>query len=59
MSTYARPLHLTTAVVATAALLGVASQALPDSAWRLDRLPELAPAGWGWLLLASVRKRCA
>ena len=41
-------------VVAAAALLGVASQALPDSAWRLDRLPDLAPAGWGWLLLVAV-----
>lgn len=41
-------------VVAAAALLGVASQALPDSAWRLDRLPDLAPAGWGWLLLVTV-----
>ena len=40
--------------VAAAALLGVASQALPDSAWRLDRLPDLAPAGWGWLLLVAV-----
>nr|WP_246289951.1 PH domain-containing protein [Nocardioides marinus] len=52
---WARYAPLTSAgVVATAALLGVASQALPDSAWRLDRLPELAPAGWGWLLLAVV-----
>lgn len=52
---WARYAPLTSAgVVAAAALLGVGSQLLPDSAWRLDRLPDLAPSGWGWLLLAVV-----
>lgn len=41
-------------VLAAAALLGVATQVLPDSAWRLDRLPDLTPAGWGWVVLAGV-----
>ena len=52
---WARYAPLTSAgVVAAAALLGVGSQLLPDSVWRLDRLPDLAPAGWGWLLLVAV-----
>lgn len=41
-------------VLAAAALLGVATQVVPDSAWRLDRLPDLAPEGWGWVVLAGV-----
>ena len=41
-------------VLAAAALLGVATQVVPDSAWRLDRLPDLTPEGGGWLVLLGV-----
>lgn len=41
-------------VLAAAALLGVATQVVPDSAWRLDRLPDLAPDDGGWLVLLGV-----
>lgn len=41
-------------VLAAAALLGVATQVAPDSAWRVDRLPDLTPEGWGWLVLLGV-----
>lgn len=41
-------------VLAAAALLGVVTQVAPDSAWRLDRLPDLTPEGWGWLALLGV-----
>lgn len=52
---WARYAPLTSAgVLAAAALLGVATQAVPDSAWRVDRLPDLAPEGWGWVVLALV-----
>lgn len=43
-----------TGFLAAVALLGVVTQAVPDSAWRLDRLPDLAPAGWGLLVLVVV-----
>ena len=52
---WARYAPLTSAgVLAAAALLGVATQVAPDSAWRVDRLPDLAPEGWGWLVLLGV-----
>jgi len=41
-------------VLAAAALLGVATQVAPDSAWRLDRLPDLTPEGGGWLVLLGA-----
>ncbi|WP_300638934.1 PH domain-containing protein [Nocardioides sp.] len=52
---WARYAPLTSAgVLAAAALLGVATQVAPDSAWRVDRLPDLTPEGWGWLVLLGV-----
>lgn len=52
---WARYAPLTSAgVLAAAALLGVATQAVPDSAWRVDRLPDLTPEGWGLVVLALV-----
>jgi putative membrane protein len=43
-------------VLAAAALLGVATQLVPDSAWRLelDGLHDLAPQGWRWIVLAAA-----
>ncbi|CAB4768360.1 unannotated protein [freshwater metagenome] len=52
---WARYAPLTSAgVLAAAALLGVATQVVPDSAWRLDRLPDLTPEGGGWVVLLGV-----
>lgn len=43
-----------TGFLAAAALLGVVTQAVPDSAWRLDRLPDLGQTGWGLLVLVVL-----
>lgn len=52
---WARYAPLTTGGLAAAgALLALLTQVLPDSAFRLDRLPDLAPAGWGWVGLVAV-----